>query len=278
VQKMAIYHLNIRNISRGKGRSAIAAAAYRAGERLVDARDGRVSDYRNKREIDHTALLVPSEAQGWVHGRERLWNAVETAERRSDARLAKEVNIALPVELSKSDQIALAEAYGRWLMGQGLIVDVAVHGLSTSNPHFHAMFTTRELKESGFGKKHRWLDDKAFIVKCRQAWTEICNAWLGKGGRPERVDERSLRAQGLTRKPTLHRGVIADKMLARGRVPVSKERAIRSYWGNERMVDYRAIDGGLSRTEYNARIQGRRRELRDMGRAERDWHRPDRER
>lgn len=275
---MAIYHLNIRNISRGNGRSAVAAAAYRAGERMVDSRTGRVADFRKKREIDHTALLVPFEAQGWVNDREQLWNAVETAERRSDARLAKEANIALPKELGRVDQIALAEAYGRWLMGQGLIVDVAVHGLSANNPHFHAMFTTRILTSDGFGKKHRWLDDKAFIVKCRQAWTEICNAWLGKDGRSERIDDRTLRAQGFARKPTLHRGVIADKMQARGREPISKERTVRNFWGNERVVDYRSIDGGVSRIAYNDRIERRRRDIMDMARADRGWGRSERER
>ena len=276
MDQMAIYHLNLRNISRGDGRSSVAAAAYRSGERLTDARSGRVSDYRRKREIAHTSLLVPPEAVGWVGGREDLWNAVEQAERRSDARLAKEVNIALPAELSKVDQIALAEAYGRWLMGQGLIVDLAVHGLGTRNPHFHAMMTTRQLNAEGFGKKHRWLDDKAFVVRCRQAWTEICNGWLGKGGRSERIDDRSLRAQGIGRKPTLHRGVIVDKMASRGREPESRSRIVRSFWGNERVVDYVRIDGGVSRSDYNARLSDRRRALMERLRADRD--RPERER
>lgn len=277
---MAIYHLSLQNISRRDGRNVVAAAAYRAGDRLRDERSGRVANYRNKPHVAHTALLVPSEGSGWVRGREQLWNAVEMAERRSDARLAKEVNVALPVELSKTDQIALAEAYGQWFVARGLIVDVAVHHLESHNPHFHILMTTREVTAEGFGKKHRWLDDKAFVVECRKAWTDICNAWLGKGGRGERIDDRTLSAQGIERRPTVHRGVRAEQLAQRGIPPRSAVRTKRSFWGNEREIDYRQIDDGRSRADYNdslrddrAQLMERYRQMWDEERPDRDWER-----
>src|SRR5882757_10475620 len=123
---MAIYHLSAQIISRKEGRSAVAAAAYRAGENLYDERIGKVFDYTRKQGVEYSEILAPPEAPSWVHDRQSLWNAVERAEKRKDAQLAREIEIGLPRELSKDQQVSLLREFVKTtFVSQGMVADVA---------------------------------------------------------------------------------------------------------------------------------------------------------
>src|SRR5581483_1703434 len=110
---MAIYHLSAKIISRGLGQSVVASAAYRSAEHLHDERLDQDFDYSRKQGVEHCEILAPEDAPDWVHDRAALWNAVELAEKRKDSQLAREIEIGLPVELSKEEQIELVRDYAR---------------------------------------------------------------------------------------------------------------------------------------------------------------------
>ena len=124
---MAIYHLSMQIISRSKGQSAVASASYRSGERLEDERTGETKFY--KREVQpETMILAPSNSPEWVKDRGQLWNAVEQIEKRKDAQLAREINIALPIELSKDQQKELIQDYvQKEFVNRGMVADIAIH-------------------------------------------------------------------------------------------------------------------------------------------------------
>lgn len=203
---VALYHLHLKNISRADGRFAVAAAAYRAGARLWNAAEGRFTDFANRRDVVHSELMAPAGAPEWATDREELWNRVEAKERRKDARLAKEIECALPVELPRAEQIELARRFAAGLVELGLVVDLAVHDSGDGNPHVHLQMTTRPVTESGFGDKLRSLDGKAFLTRLRREWAELTNTAYGAAGLDARVDHRSLKDQGIKRTPQRHRG------------------------------------------------------------------------
>lgn len=204
---MAIYHLSVKNISRGDDdRSAVACAAYRAGARLWNAFENAFSDFSARGGVAHAEIVAPEGAALWAHDREQLWNRAEAAEKRKDARLAKEIEIALPRELPRADQVRLIRTFAAKLTAMGLVVDFSIHDDEDGNPHVHMMVTTRPLSGDGFGPKDRKLDSKAFVLWARKGWEELTNAALGAAGQRVRVDSRSLKAQGITREPTKHRG------------------------------------------------------------------------
>ena len=128
---MAIYHLSVKLVTRGAGRSSTAAAAYRAATRVRDERTGLVFDYSRKRGVEHTEIVLPSaqrEAARWAHDRGRLWNAAEHAEKRKDARVAREYEIALPHELDATQRRELVRAFAKDLADRhGGAVDIAIH-------------------------------------------------------------------------------------------------------------------------------------------------------
>lgn len=206
---MAIYHLSAKIVGRSAGRSAVAAAAYRAAERLEDERQGRVCDYRAKSGVVHAEILLPSaagEKNGEWRDRERLWNAVERVEKRKDAQVAREVEIALPRELSRPDRIALAQDFVRAeFVGRGMVADLTVHEPKAADgkiqPHAHVLLTTRELGPDGFGPKVREWNAKPALEAWRERWAEAVNQALARQdvrdqqGEPVRVDHRSLEAQ-----------------------------------------------------------------------------------
>jgi len=154
---VAIYHLSIKIISRGKGRSAIAAAAYRAGEKIISEYDGRVNDYSRKRGIVHTEIMLPDNAPTEFADRSTLWNAVEKSEKAVNAQLAREIEVALPVELTREQQIELTKQYvKRNFVDNGMCADVCVHDTGTGNPHAHIMLTMRPFnKDKTWGLKER---------------------------------------------------------------------------------------------------------------------------
>lgn len=153
VRIMAIYHYNMQMIKRSEGRNAVACAAYRSGETLVDESTGFTKDY--PRDVQPIAfILAPENAPKWVYDRQKLWSEVEKVEKRKDSQLAREINIALPVELSNEQQEKLVREFvSDNFVSNGMIADVAIHRDDINNPHFHVMLTTRHIDENGFGKK-----------------------------------------------------------------------------------------------------------------------------
>ena len=146
---MAIFHMSFSNISAGKGRSAIASAAYRSGEKLFDDKEGRRYFYARS-VIPESFILTPKNAPEWASDREKLWNEVEKNDRKSNSRYAKEFNVALPVELSESEQKELLTKYVQEnFVDQGMVADVAIHRDHPDNPHAHVMLTNRPFNPDG---------------------------------------------------------------------------------------------------------------------------------
>lgn len=157
---MAIYHLSVKIISRSKGRSAVASAAYRAGEKLHDLREDKTHDYSRKSGVIHREVITPDGAPEWATQREVLWNRVEASEKRKDSQLAREVEIALPRELSTEARAQLVRSFVQdEFTNKGMIADVAIHNPEASdgqeNPHAHIMLTMRHLDDWEFGGKNR---------------------------------------------------------------------------------------------------------------------------
>lgn len=213
---MSIFHLTVRSVSRASGRSAVAAAAYRAGERLTNDRDGRTHDYTNKPVVE-AFILTPCGAPEWSRDRARLWNAVEAAEKRKDAKVAREYELALPAEVDAAARRLLAEAFGRRLVERyGVAVDVAIHPPSEEgdqrNHHAHLLTTTRVIEPAGLGAKTRILDVSSTasveVEALREGWADLVNQALAQANVCERVDHRSFGRQGNATDPTVKMGPI----------------------------------------------------------------------
>jgi len=244
-KKTAIYHCSIKIIKRSQGRSAVAAAAYRSGQRLTNEWDGITHDYTKKGGVVYSEILLPAHAPPEFSDRSILWNSVEKTEKSRDAQLAREIEIALPVELDRQRQIQLVRAYVRdTFVASGMCADFSIHDKGDGNPHAHIMFILRPLKESGeWGAKCRKkydLDGRGQRIKLpsggfkshrvnttdwndpgkaevwRAAWADACNRALEQIGRPERIDHRSYFRQGVQKIPTIHMGVASTQMERRG--------------------------------------------------------------
>src|SRR5579875_2762195 len=150
---MAIYHFTAKVIKRSHGRSAVAAAAYRSAAAFTDQRQGQQFDYSDKSNVVHSEIILPEGAPEWMKDRETLWNAAEAAERRRDAQVAREVEFALPEELSQAEAITLAREFvQREFVSRGMVADLNVHW-EEGNPHAHVMLTMREAGPDGFARK-----------------------------------------------------------------------------------------------------------------------------
>lgn len=249
---MAIYHCSIKIISRGKGKSAVAAAAYRSGETLTNHYDGVIHDFTRKGGIVHTEILLPPHAPLDFADRSILWNSVEKIEKAKNSQLAREIEIALPVELDREQQIQLVREYVKEnFVSVGMCADFAIHDKQDGNPHAHIMLTMRPLEQSGEwgakSKKEYLLDKDGQRIKLkngtfknrkvdtvdwnsqekaevwRQAWADIANRYLAEQDRPERIDHRSYKRQGIEQIPTVHMGVAATQMERRGIVTEKSE-------------------------------------------------------
>lgn len=253
---MSIYHCSIKNISRSSGRSAVACAAYRSGEELEDVETGITHDYRKKTGIAFAEIFLCKNAPERFQNREELWNEVEKIEKAADARLAREIEVAIPRELSLEEMKNLVAGYAKMLTEEGMCVDAAIH-LKVGNPHAHLMCTTRKIKADGtwdqkekkvyaldeFGNKIPVIDQetreqkigargrriwkrvtvaandlnaKENVEKWRKMWSEHCNAYL----EPEQqIDHRSYERQGKKDViPTIHEGYAAREMEKRGKL------------------------------------------------------------
>jgi len=213
---MAIYHFTAKVISRGKGRSAVAAAAYRSGSKLHDARQDLNFDYTQKSEVVFSEILLPESAPAWMANREALWNAVEAGEKRKDAQLARDIEFALPKELSREQAIALARDFVRSeFVARGMVADLNVHW-EPDNPHVHLMLTMRELNADGFGRKVTDWNKVALLKEWRERWADLANEHLLRAGHDVRIDHRSYNEQGVELEPTSHLGKAVEEMAARG--------------------------------------------------------------
>ncbi len=203
---MAIYHLSGKIISRSQGRSAVAAGAYRAAEKLVDERTGLTHDFTKKAaDVFHREILLPEGAPAWMGERERLWNHVEVVEKRKDAQLAREFNIALPKELTDKQNIELAREFvQKQFVDKGMVADLCLHYgeyKGEKQPHIHVMLSMREVTPDGFGKKERAWNRKDLLLGYREAWAQHCNHHLALHGHDLRIDHRTLEAQGINLEP-----------------------------------------------------------------------------
>jgi hypothetical protein len=211
---MAIYHLAVKSVSRSTGRSSVAAAAYRSGARIENERDGLVHDYTGRGGVEAAFVTVPEGAE-WALDRSALWNAAETAEKRKDAKTAREYELALPAELDASQRRALVENFARDLTERyGVAVDAAIHGPhdhgDDRNHHAHVLTTTRVVGPEGLGAKTRQLDVRSTasveVEALRESWGKQVNQALERAGREERVDHRSYARQGLEIEPMVKMG------------------------------------------------------------------------
>ena len=226
-------------------RSAVAAAAYRSGEKLTNEWDGLTHDYTHKPGIVHTEIMLPAHAPPEFQDRSTLWNSVEQIEKASDAQLAREIEVALPAELSRAEQLALVRAFVKDnFVAAGMCADFALHDNGDGNPHAHILLTIRPLKPDGrWGPKCRKVYDldsqgnripdgkggwknhredttdwnnRENAEKWRAAWAAYANHALEAADRPERIDHRSYERQGVEKIPSIHMGVAASQMERKG--------------------------------------------------------------
>ena len=212
---MAIYHLSVKIISRSKGRSATAAASYRAGVKIHDTRTGETHDYTRKSGVEDTAIFYPENVPHL--SRAELWNLAERSEKRKDACVAREIEVALINEFSPEQNAELVFTFAQQIASAyGCAVDVAIHyPKNGENPHAHILMTTRRMNLDGtLGAKTRELDDRKLgpenVLKIREHWAVLTNHFSAQHGIDIHVDHRSLKDQGITdRLPTIHLGPAA---------------------------------------------------------------------
>jgi len=280
---VAIYHCSIKIISRGKGKSAVAAAAYRSGETITNEYDGLTHDYTRKGGVVHTEILLPDNAPTEYTDRAVLWNAVEKIEKAKNSQLAREIELALPKELTLLQNKSLVREYvKKHFVEQGMCADICIHDTGGGNPHAHIMLTMRPFTEEKtwgdkqkkeyildkdgnkiYDKKKRSYECKSVPItdwneqtraeEWRAAWAETANKYLAHLNHTERIDHRSYERQGIEQIPTVHLGVAAFQMEKRG---------IRTERGNKN----REIDG---LNKQLRQIKARIRQLEDWAKKER---------
>ena len=247
---IALYHFHVTQIKRSAGQSAVAAAAYRSGEKLHSEYYGEDSDYTRKGGVICSEILLPSHAPPEYADREILWNAVEKVEQGKKAQLAYSFDIALQNEFSMQENIDLARQFLLDnFVSRGMVVDFAVHSPDKEddgiqNPHFHVMCPIRPIEPNEkWGNKQRreyvldehgerirdeagnyvfnavpttdWGSPKTLEV-WRQTWSELCNARFAEKGLDCRIDHRSFERQGAEQIPTQHEGPTVRAMEAKG--------------------------------------------------------------
>lgn len=300
---MASYHFSVQIVKRSAGRSVIAMAAYRAGERLHDSRRGVTEDYSNRRGVVHREILAPEGSAAWLRDREALWNAVEYAEKRVDAQLAREINLALPHELSHEQRLDLVRGFvAEQFVARGMIADLAIHepvvekGDNHLNHHAHILLTLRQGTPEGLRrvKTREWNAD-ALLGHWRASWAEHQNRALARQGYEVSVDHRSLamqlaearekgdlrRAVLLDREPEIHVGPLARQAASHGAELPSHDRAvgprryrepgqppskrIRLYTRFDRGNRLDWVSGIIRRNDLRARSVVERLEIRQLG-------------
>ncbi len=259
---MAIAHFSASIVSRGSGRSVVLSAAYRHCAKMEYKREARTIDYTRKQGLLHEEFLLPADAPKWVRSliadrsvsgaSEAFWNKVEAFEKRADAQLARDLTIALPLELSAEQNIALVRDFvDKHILAKGMVADWVYHD-NPGNPHIHLMTTLRPLSEDGFGSKkvavigedgqpvrmksgkilyELWAGSTEDFNVLRDGWFERQNHHLALGGIDLRIDGRSYEKQGVELEPTIHLGVGAKAI--------------------QRKAEQQGIRPGLERIELN---------------------------
>ncbi len=254
---MAIYHCSIKIIGRSSGRSAVACSAYRSGSKLYDEELQKQNDYTNKKGVVYSEVMLPENAPSDYADREHLWNSVQQIEKAKNAQLAREIEVGLPRELNREQQIELTREYVKTnFVDKGMCADFAIHDTGDGNPHAHIMLTTRGIKENGQwdvkekkdyardenGERIPVIDPKTGEQKLGRRnekmwqrvtvqandWNSHDNAELWRANwakscnqylSPEnQIDHRSYARQGIEQEPTIHEGYQARQMEARGEV------------------------------------------------------------
>jgi ATP-dependent exoDNAse (exonuclease V) alpha subunit len=218
---MALYRLEAKIFSREKrGRSVVAASAYRSGSKMRDERSDKVHDYsRRSRGVVKSVILRPENSPEWTGDPNTLWNTVELGEKRVDAQLAREFILAVPPELDDEQQFQLAAQWAQTeLVNHGMVAEISLHHPKTgTNPHVHILCTMRRLEGDKFSaKKATDWNHVGVLMEWRESWGEAVNGALEKAGCPQRVDHRSLKDQGIDRIPEPKIGVAATAMKRRG--------------------------------------------------------------
>lgn len=213
---MAIYHCEVKLIKRSKGKSSVACASYRAGQKLHDDRTGLTHDYSKKDHEIYSEILAPINSPEWVYDRSELWNTVEKVENRKDAQVSREVLFALPGELNREQQLGLLKSYvNDNFVSKGMVADINIH-YKEGNPHAHIMLTTREISAEGFGKKNRDWNNRDLVKEWRKSWEIYQNEALENAGYSQRVDCRSLAEKGIDKVPQIHLGPNVKSMAEKG--------------------------------------------------------------
>jgi hypothetical protein len=217
---MASYHLSVKTVSRATGRSGPGAAAYRTASLIQCERDGTTHDYTRRSGVEASFIVAPPGA-AWAQDRAALWNAVEAAEKRKDAKVAREYELALPHELAPEDRRTLAEGFAREVVVRfGVVADVAIHAPhrhgDERNWHAHVLTTTRVAGAEGLGAKTRELDvvqtSGPAVEVLRQLWAVQVNQALERIQCEARVNHRSYARQGEDQVATQHMGPAAAAM------------------------------------------------------------------
>ena len=251
---MAIYHMQAKVVSRGSGRSAIAASAYMSCSRMYNDYDGIQHDYTRKQGLIYQEVMLPPMAPSEWNDREQLWNAVEETEKTKDSRLAREFVVALPVELDKNSNISLLQDFiQKNFVDMGMCADFAIHDTDGHNPHAHILLTVRPLNENGtwqyktekeylcikdgeekgyeridkhpkssrYGRQNpiseQWNSDEQLCI-WRANWADAVNKMLARNQINATIDHRSFADQGITKQPTIHEGYIAQNMEKKGMI------------------------------------------------------------
>ena len=266
---MAIYHLKVKPVSRADGRSSTAAAAYRAAELVHDETTGQTFDYTRKRGVEHAEIVLPTKCAkediNWARDRQALWNEAEKAENRSNSRVAREYEIALPYELNSTQRLELARTFAQEIADRyGCGVDFAIHEPHREgddrNFHAHLLATTRTIEPAGLGQKTEieWSDGnrvKAGLVNgadeitlIRERWAGLANERLQELGLEVRIDHRTLEEQGIDREPTVHLGPAVSAMQRRGiETEVGKRLEQEALEAAQRRIEKAAELGQLER-------------------------------
>lgn len=271
---MAIFHLHVKTIKRSQGRSATAAAAYRAGEDIFDEKTATWHRYSRRTGVSDSFLLFAAGVPQELQNRSSLHNALEKAERRKDAVVARELILALPWELNRAQRRALAQRMGWYLVWQlGVAVDVAIHepswkrGHDIRNQHAHILFSTRRVNAEGVGEKTRELDvhrtGRDIVKAMRRAWQDFCNEALAEAGFDTRIDCRTLVEQGIfDRIAQIHKGPKVQAMLDRGINPANlyklegqdEQQAQERSRQKKHRIPYEELDQGRNRGQWNDQI------------------------
>ncbi|MBD8665669.1 Ti-type conjugative transfer relaxase TraA [Rhizobium sp. CFBP 8752] len=275
---MAIAHFSASIVSRGDGRSAVLSAAYRHCAKMEYEREARTIDYTRKQGLLHEEFVLPTDAPKWARAMiadrsvpgavEAFWNKVEAFEKRCDAQLARDLTIALPLELTPEQNVALVRDFvEKHILAKGMVADWVYHD-NPGNPHIHLMTTLRPLTEDGFGAKkvavtgedglplrtksgkivyELWAGSTEDFSKLRDGWFERQNHHLALGGIDLRIDGRSYEKQAIALEPTIHLGVGVKAI--------------------ERKAEVRGVRPELERIELNEqrRSENARRILRNPG-------------